>query len=101
MADGAEELEAGEKTWINHQLYTNVFTKHFAVLLSQLCERSLATGVNIFRGQGALRKNYMVRSMMRAIAALPDYTIYTLTPFSSRHVVSQWALACGCLGELR
>ena len=47
MADGPEELEAGEKPWINHKLDTDGFTKNFAVLLSQLCERSLATRVKL------------------------------------------------------
>ena len=47
MAEGAEELEAGEKPWIDHKLYTDEFTTHFAVLLSQLCERSLATRVKL------------------------------------------------------
>ena len=47
MAEGAEELEAGEKPWIDHKLYTDEFTTHFAVLLSQLCKRSLATRVKL------------------------------------------------------
>ena len=47
MAAGAEELEAGEKPWSDHKLYTDEFTTHFAVLLSQLCERSLVTRVKL------------------------------------------------------
>ena len=54
MADGAEELEAGEKPWINHKLYTDGFTKHFAVILSQLCERSLVTRVKLCGASEAL-----------------------------------------------
>ena len=54
MEDGAEDSEAGEKPWINHKLYTEGFTKHFAVLLSQLCERSLATRVKLCGASGAL-----------------------------------------------
>ena len=44
---GADDLEAGEKPWINHPLYTTGFTKHFTVLLCQLCERSLATRIKL------------------------------------------------------
>ena len=51
---GSEDLEAGEKPWINHPLYTNGFTKHFAVLLSQLCERSLAARVKLCGASEAL-----------------------------------------------
>ena len=54
MAAGAEELEAGEKPWSDHKLYTDEFTTHFAVLLSQLCERSLATRVKLCGSSRAL-----------------------------------------------
>ena len=47
MAEGAEESEVGEKPWSDHKLYTDEFTTHFAVLLSQLCERSLVTRVKL------------------------------------------------------
>ena len=36
MAEGAEESEVGEKPWSDHKLYTDEFTTHFAVLLTQL-----------------------------------------------------------------
>jgi len=54
MTDGAEDLEASEKPWIDHELYTDEFTKHFAVLLSQLCQRSLATRVKLCGASRAL-----------------------------------------------
>ena len=54
MAEGAEESEVGEKPWSDHKLYTDEFTTHFAVLLSQLCERSLATRVKLCGSSRAL-----------------------------------------------
>ena len=38
---GAEDSEVEEKPWIKHQLCTNPLSRHFAVLLSQLFQRSL------------------------------------------------------------
>jgi hypothetical protein len=66
---GADDLEAGEKPWINHRLYVTGFTKHFAVLLSQLCERSLATRIKFCSTSEDLDRQSVLKEIWKSNVA--------------------------------
>ena len=67
---GADDLpEAGGEPWINHQLYTTGFTKHLAVLLSQLCERSLVTRIKLCGTSENLYRQSLLKEFWRSNVA--------------------------------